>query len=455
MSETPAEASAPASALGSPLAAPPAPIASAPIASEPNPPTLSNTGARRSAALLSLLALVFAGLIAPLAYAANLAFAPFTAVAGLLCLPLIGQPRAPSKGLWLLIGLLAWALVTYAWSPAAPLPTDFEQLKTLQRVTGLKLVFELALYASFALAMRGLPPLAARRAVLVAAILLTVVTAVLLIEALIGPRLYSAIKAALGQPARPDFAARNIARACYVLALLLWPLLVVLVDLGRRAWAAGLTVGVLLAAVLFKVDAPILALAVGAGVFAAVWAFRSRALAVCVAGVAIYFVLTPVLVSLAAGSGLMQDTPGHVGKASWGARMQIWSFVDQLVLARPLTGWGLDSSRSWPTLIPLHPHNAALQLWLELGPIGAGLAALFFAWVFSRIAEIGRTDRVMAAAAAASTTAYLTIGALSFGVWQEWWLALGAVTAAVCAWAASSRHAPREGAARRGELVPL
>lgn len=439
-----------AAADASPSAPPPsaASLSPAPI------PSGSKPGPRRSAALRSLLAVMFAGLIAPVAYAANLAFAPLTALAGLLCLPLIGQPRSPSKGLWLLLALLAWALVTYGWSPAAPLPTDFGELKSLQRVTGLKLVLELTLYASFALAMRALPPLAARRAMLVVAVPLTVMTAILLVEALTSARLYSALKAALGQPTGPDLAARNVARACYVLALLLWPLLVVLFDLGRRAWAVGLAAGVLLAAVLFKVDAPIVALVVGACVFAGVWKFGSWAVGVCMAGTAVYFVLTPVLVSLAAGAGLTQDTPGHIGKASWGARLHIWSFVDQLILAKPLTGWGLDSSRSWPTLIPLHPHDAAMQLWLELGPIGAGLAALFFAWVFSRIAETARTDRVMAAAAAASTAAYLVIGALSFGVWQEWWLALGAVTAAVCAWTASSRQAPRA-ETTRGALVPL
>jgi hypothetical protein len=37
--------------------------------------------------------------------------------------------------------------------------------------------------------------------------------------------------------------------------------------------------------------------------------------------------------------------------------------------------------------------------------------------------------------------AYLVIGGLSFGVWQEWWLALGALTAAVCAGLAAGRRA--------------
>ena len=53
---------------------------------------------------------------------------------------------------------------------------------------------------------------------------------------------------------------------------------------------------------------------------------------------------------------------------------------------------------------------------------------------------MARKDRSLGAAAAASATAYLVIGGLSFGVWQEWWLALGALAAAVVTWSATVRR---------------
>ena len=37
-----------------------------------------------------------------------------------------------------------------------------------------------------------------------------------------------------------------------------------------------------------------------------------------------------------------------------------------------------------------------------------------------------------AAAAVAAASAYLVMGAVSFGVWQEWWLAVGALAATAC-----------------------
>jgi hypothetical protein len=54
--------------------------------------------------------------------------------------------------------------------------------------------------------------------------------------------------------------------------------------------------------------------------------------------------------------------------------------------------------------------------------------------------------------AAAALVSYLVIGGLSFGVWQEWWLALGALTLIACGLArgvAESRWASLD------ELTPL
>lgn len=407
----------------------------------------------KEAPLLSLLALVFAGLIAPVAFSANKAFPLMTAIAGLLCLPLVARPRAPSRGLWLLIALVVWSLATYAWSPVAPAADQFDTLKELERITGVKLALQLTLYAAFALAMLRTPAVGALRAMKVLTGLLSLMLLVLLFERLEGAQFYSRVTSAFGRQIRPDLAVRDVAHGSYVLALFVWPVMVMLSDTGRRPLAIVFAAVTLLVWLLFGADAPVLACALGGLVFFAVWKFERTAIWACVAAVAVFFALAPLAVSLASSTGLIQAASGHIGP-SWSARLGIWSFVDRLILAKPFTGWGLDASRAWPTAIPLHPHDSALQLWLELGPIGAGLVALFFAWLFSRIAELARTDRVMAGAAAACTTSYLVIGALSFGVWQEWWLALGAIAIAVCGWAAASRPPP---GARLGssELTPL
>ena len=82
-------------------------------------------------------------------------------------------------------------------------------------------------------------------------------------------------------------------------------------------------------------------------------------------------------------------------KDSAGHRLLIWSFVGTRISERPALGWGLDSSRAIPggkyeirpgqARLPLHPHNAALQIWLELGGIGALPAAALIALLWYRI----------------------------------------------------------------------
>jgi O-antigen ligase len=103
----------------------------------------------------------------------------------------------------------------------------------------------------------------------------------------------------------------------------------------------------------------------------------------------------------------------------------------------------------------VHPHDAALQLWLELGAAGVAIAALFFARLFGRIAAGVEEDRAMAAACAGAATAYLTIGALSFGVWQEWWLALGTLAVAQCRFVQLARRREREQGKDLAILQPI
>jgi O-antigen ligase len=67
---------------------------------------------------------------------------------------------------------------------------------------------------------------------------------------------------------------------------------------------------------------------------------------------------------------------------------------------------------------------------MELGLIGAVAAAIVWAAIFTGLSRPARSPA--AAASAAAAAAYLVFGAVSFGVWQEWWLGLGALTALAC-----------------------
>ena len=71
--------------------------------------------------------------------------------------------------------------------------------------------------------------------------------------------------------------------------------------------------------------------------------------------------------------------------------------------------------------MPLHPHNAALQVWLELGAPGAALFALLAAAFWGALARVEWPPMFAAAAGASLTIAFIDCFA-TYGIWQEWWL---------------------------------
>ncbi len=120
-------------------------------------------------------------------------------------------------------------------------------------------------------------------------------------------------------------------------------------------------------------------------------------------------------------------------------RFHIWSFAGERILDRPLLGWGLDAARVLPggdrmaglqSILPLHPHNAAIQVWVELGAIGAILATGLWLLVCRRLGHTGWTSAPLAAGAAA-IAAWFAVAHLSYGIWQNWWLVLPWVAAAL------------------------
>lgn len=410
-------------------------------------------------ALGALFAVAFAA-TPLLAYLGPLGFPLLVAAAGLLAAPLLIRRHAPGVELALLGALWLWAALSYDASPAAPRGVG-PALADVEALTALKLLFQLALYGLFATAAASLSGTAARRALTALGMGLAVLALLLIVEGISGAALYQAAKAGFEDPIRPDLAVRNVGQGSVVLALFAWP--IVLTLRGRHdRWLIALLVGAVLAPPLLAQTSAVAALLAGGLAFWAVSRFGAPAARALGGLVVLAWLAAPWVVGALDDAGVLQSMRAFT-PASTDARLGIWAFAAERVAERPWGGWGLDSSRALGPAIPLHPHDAPLQLWLELGLAGAVLAALVWAALFERLARAARSDRVGAGAAAGAAIAYFTVGALSFGVWQEWWLALGALTAAVCAALLNARRrdfmaAPPDapGAALRArELQPL
>ncbi|MCA3715413.1 O-antigen ligase [Phenylobacterium sp.] len=356
-----------------------------------------------------------------LGWAGSLGFAPAVALAGLLT-ALSVRIRTEDRPLLLaLFTALVWACASAFWSPWRPADLD-EQ-------TGLKLVFMLALYGCAVSAARAVPEARLPRLLSGLATAAGVLALFLLFEALTSAAGYKVLLGLIGQAVRPDYAIKNVAQGLYVLTLLAPPALAAVS--GRTRWILGLVLGagIIGPALVFGYDAPLLALAcaiLAAGLVLGLPSLGPRLLAGLSAG---GFLLAPVLAKGAFALGLDERIAPLLSE-SWLQRLGYWGKAVDWIWARPLPGWGLDASRAFGPGIQLHPHNAPLQIWMELGLIGAVAAAIVWASIFSGLSRPVRTPA--AAAATATAVAYLIFGAVSFGVWQEWWLALGALSALAC-----------------------
>ncbi len=118
-------------------------------------------------------------------------------------------------------------------------------------------------------------------------------------------------------------------------------------------------------------------------------------------------------------------------RGAFGARAEIWDAVAQVVLRQPLTGYGVESTRLmknlpikgifWPEKVIAHPHNAALQIWVDMGVGGAAILAIAFVALLMACRHLKRQE------AAATQTLILMVFCIfqvSHGMWQSWWLGL-------------------------------
>jgi O-antigen ligase len=375
-----------------------------------------------------LFVVVFA-LAGALGYVGPLGLALLAALGGLAALPLFKPDRRIIAGAACLLGLALWGAVTMAWSRFTPdLPKGL--FKMLGMLTSAKLFFEFILFTSLLAAAGRLAPAKAERALRIGAFAMTGLAAVLIVEGLAKAQGYMAWQRLLGETVRPDLAMRAVAQGGYVLALFVWPVGFLLRREGRYPMMLALSAGVVVAMVLFGADAPAVALVVGGLVMGCVLVFGRPAVQ-AVGRLSIYYVIAaPWLIGAASVLGVLDRLKAFL-PASWDARLTIWSFAANRIAERPFLGWGLDASRTWPDYVPLHTHDAALQIWLELGMPGVLLVCGFLLILFRCIARAPEGRGYMGVAAAAATT-YLIIGALSFGVWQHWWIGLGFLAACAC-----------------------
>lgn len=214
--------------------------------------------------------------------------------------------------------------------------------------------------------------------------------------------------------------------------LVLVPGLAALLVRERQPWTATILALAAVGAVAESISgAAKLGLAVGLAVFALAWCARRMALGL-VAGAMLGSVALAPMLGDVADRILPERLLAQLTRAHAQDRVDIWRSFGAAVRERPLTGTGFGTSASFgdtpaaqrvrPEFRPLldvgHPHNAPLQIWAELGAVGAVLAALIMALT---LRAIERLEGLPLALALALTGGGLAASLVGQGAWQGWW----------------------------------
>lgn len=350
-------------------------------------------------------------------------FTVLVAIVGLAAAPYlrISEEDRPTAVV-LLVGLV-WAGMSTAWSP-------FHATK-LGANTAFKLALELPFYWSALCLARRIDPQRRELALKVLAWGGCVLGLLLLMEFATDAMVFETLHVRFYGPIRHDISQVKVAHSTFVLALIAPLAIAAAWRAGLNPWiAAPAVLGAVLPALRFKAEAPALAIVLAGIVALVVWRWpRGGPRAFAVATV-VYWLSAPFVIWGVRAAGVYETIQSKV-ELSWSMRMDYWRHAMDWTRDHPIRGWGLDASRVFGPGIVLHPHDNALQFWLELGLVGVLLAAAFWWVVLNRLRRDGPDPA--AAAVAGSAAVYLLFGALNFGAWQDWWLSLGALLAVAAA----------------------
>ncbi|WP_440958872.1 O-antigen ligase family protein [Oceanicaulis sp. LC35] len=390
---------------------------------------------RLTSATLALLLTLSALFIA----AGGLGLATSMALIGFIFAPVVfvsGWRAFKSAPTLVFLGVLCvgWLCLSHAWSP-------YEKADQAYKMALLIPLFVMGAYAGFRLTREE-----AERQGQVLTIVCLLVGGYFLIEALSGGMIGGWIELNLEESTYPAEAIRNakvtLSRGATAFLMLAGPVALMLWRRGETLDRAGAMILIVMAgfaAASFDVEANILAFGCGLAIAGATLFKPRLAPQMLLGGAGVWVLGAPLFMGI--GLALLPDGLEDRLPLSWAWRLEIWRAVLDQIRQAPLIGHGLDSMRALSDPVPyrdiiidrlpLHAHNAGLQIWMDAGATGAILCS---ATLFAAAGALGRarlsTDQLISLSYVGGI--WLVSIMLGYGVYQEWHhaaLALGVFTA--------------------------
>ena len=220
----------------------------------------------------------------------------------------------------------------------------------------------------------------------------------------------------------PPFATNWTAVVCVVI---IWPILLYTTKHESMLFNFILLTLVVCVAVFSWSQSSLLSIATSLIVFASVRYIPYATVAVFIC-LAVGLVLSPWL-----AQWLFAYSPEYLinwETAAASHRMELWDFLGRQIIERPLLGWGVETTGIMPLDMQhlyfdvdnaSHPHNAALQLWMDLGLIGCLLGLWLLFMCYKRIINHPNKEYLVA-----GLISIISVSLTGFGLWQGWWISL-------------------------------
>ena len=224
---------------------------------------------------------------------------------------------------------------------------------------------------------------------------------------------------------------KNLSHGLSVLLMCLPPAIFFFARHGRGGVmiAASVYILALIAAANSGNAAAILAVPTLAVMMFAAFRFPAKAIRIALIAPIAVILLAPIISIIA--SETSQATKDAL-PFSWEWRAETWGYLAQKIADNPLAGNGFDSLRTMKdtfdargfeglSLVPLHAHNFGLQIWVEVGLVGAILAALFLWEAAGALIRSAWLTPRRASALCGTLAAAVIFSSLSYSAWQDWW----------------------------------
>jgi exopolysaccharide production protein ExoQ len=228
-------------------------------------------------------------------------------------------------------------------------------------------------------------------------------------------------------------------RSIVTLTLLIWPFLALVMV--RRQWLLlSLLLPVPFAVYSGESQTAVLGLLVGVLVLPVAWFWPRLTNWLGLAAVLVVLAVSPFFGTLA--RQVLGATFHKTFEAAHSDdRVNIWLSFEAAARKKWLLGNGFGSSLNLqnaavakeiaPELVTLlgasHPHNAFLQLWVELGLAGTAFVAVLFVFLFR---AMRRADPILQPFLLTWIAVICAIALVSHGAWQAWWVAAIAASTA-------------------------